>query len=103
MVLTNDDLPGIQDKLTLDDVVILQKQDKLTLARWWTVLNRHEWPTCPLEYEPPYRDFPSRRSAIMGWIMTKIGMKECLREWNRERMDRETFEAWWDSTQVLHQ
>jgi hypothetical protein len=57
-----------------------------TLAEWWCILNRWEWPAEGLgEPDPvavPYRP-DRRRWQIMGAILRRIGLDACLREWNR--------------------
>ena len=37
-----------------------------------------------------------RNGNLMGWIENKIGIKECLRDWNKERMSNAKFDSWWD-------
>lgn len=32
--------------------------------------------------------------SIMNYIVNRIGMKECLREWNKDRMTNDEFEEW---------
>lgn len=34
----------------------------------------------------------------MRWIEEAIGMRECLREWNRDTMDAEAFNDFWLGT-----
>jgi len=69
--------------------IVLNAQDNKTLASWWSILNRHEWPEGLDEL------IESQRWPIMCWIEDKIGRKECLRDWNKERMSDEEFEKWW--------
>lgn len=33
----------------------------------------------------------------MWAIMQRIGLKECLREWNRELMPGALFDEWWEA------
>jgi len=75
---------------------LLQQTDHATLARWWCVLNGWGWPK-----ELPGRESPDvpghpRRNEIMREIAGIIGMKECLREWNKDTMTPERFEDWWE-------
>ena len=82
---------------TANDVDILNSQDIKTLASWWSQLNRWGWPEElpnkePAEYKPG-----GRRSRIMAYISSKIGHKECLRDWNKESMNDEEYESWWEN------
>jgi hypothetical protein len=89
--------------LTDRDIEILSCQAPGTLAIWWRQLNSWKWPD-----EFPNPEDPdiglrvdlsnigqTRRSQAMNWIMKRIGLKACLREWNREQMDDQKFESWW--------
>jgi hypothetical protein len=71
----------------------------LMLAEWWCLLNRFDWPKEGLgeaEAVPePWRPTP-RRSAIMNGIVDRIGMRECLREWNR--VTEAEFALWWGTS-----
>lgn len=70
------------------------------LAAIWCRLNCHErddrikpWPANWDEMTGEARQkfiWP-----IMCEIMKKIGLKECLREWNKERMPGKEFDDWW--------
>lgn len=86
----------MNSSLTENDIALLESQDAKVLAEWWAALNRFEWPTeIPNEESTEVDVSESRRSTIMGWVQTKIGIKECLRAWNCERMSDEEFEVWW--------
>ena len=79
-------------------LVVLSHQDNRTLAQWWCTLNSWSWPDeleCP-EVTEFMQD--GRRSRIMRWIEAAIGIKECLREWNRGSMDDEVFKDFWRGT-----
>lgn len=66
----------------------------------WCVLNRQEW-------HPSLKDKPSNydtmtrqalhdfRWGIMQEILRVVGLKACLREWNRETMTDDEFEDFW--------
>jgi hypothetical protein len=74
----------------------------LMLAEWWAALNRWDWPVEGLgEPEPPARSPGGRRSEIMREIIDRIGLKECLREWNRKHLPGNEFDAWWDSRERM--
>ena len=79
------------------DVEILEQEDNLTLAQYWSELNHYDWPAKIPNPEPKKHEANSRRGEIMGWIMNKIGLKECLRDWNKERMPGEQFDLWWNT------
>lgn len=68
------------------------------LAEMWCELNRWGWPKempRPEERRSPDEGGNPRRSEMMGEILNKIGIRECLREWNREAMSDAEFDAWW--------
>jgi hypothetical protein len=72
------------------------------LAQWWCLLNKGGWPTNGLgEPEPMANEHQKiqRRIQIMDAICDRIGIKECLREWNRHSLPGESFDAWWNSQQ----
>ena len=81
---------------TLDSTVVeaLEQADNKTLATWWCVLNRHQWPDAL-----PKND--ERRWDIMSWIMQHIGIKECLREWNKDDLPGEHFDNWYNRGAAL--
>ena len=70
--------------------------DGVPLAEWWCQLNSYEWPELLPDPEQPTRGYNPRRSLIMRWIEDRIGIKECLRAWNRKWMTDEQFEEWWE-------
>jgi hypothetical protein len=84
------------------DKAAIEQADTATLAKWWCLLNKFEWPAHglgtpePAEYKPG-----SRRGQIMAAIMDRIGLRECLREWNAETMPGEAFDQWWDGQKKL--
>jgi hypothetical protein len=71
--------------LTIDEVEVIKAEDYKTLADWWCYLNHGNPHTCNMD----------RRWAVMSVITDSIGMKECLRCWNKEVMTDADFEAWW--------
>lgn len=57
------------------------------LAEWWCLLNKWRWPHVGLgkpDPVPEKYDSNSRRGQIMNAICARIGIHECLREWNRD-------------------
>lgn len=78
------------------DVAILDQQNDLTLASWWSKLNSWGWPDELPNPEPRESKVNDRRDIIMGWIQNKIGFKECLRDWNKEAMPGKIFDSWYD-------
>ena len=81
-----------------EDLEVVCQQDVRTLAKWWCTLNSWSWPD-----ELPYPEGTqgmrtARRSKVMRWIEAAIGIKECLREWNRSNMDDEAFKNFWRGT-----
>ena len=68
----------------------LGRQTKETLADWWCILNRYEWP-------PELVHDETFRWQIMAWIAREITLKACLRAWNADWEDDE-FEAFWRRT-----
>lgn len=79
-----------------DDIAILEAATDETLAQWWSEMNAYGWPGAFADPEPEKHIPGGRRTAIMCWIMDKIGLKECLRYWNRESMTSEVFDSWYD-------
>lgn len=71
---------------------VLEAQSPQTLGEWWKELNSWGWVT---ELGEPEHHNLGRRTAIMAWIEDEIGFKECLRAWNRPRMDDAKFEEFW--------
>lgn len=88
--------------LERQDADAIAQADTKTLARWWCLLNRFEWPTEGLGApEPQEYKKGSRRGQIMNAIMDRIGLKECLREWNADSMPGEAFDQWWSNQRSL--
>ena len=81
--------------MAIEDFVVLSQQDVPTLAQWWCSLNSWSWPRGLANPQIPGVMLNGRRSGIMRWIEGSIGMRECLREWNRDKMDAETFDEFW--------
>ena len=77
---------------------ILTATGDVALAKWWYLLNSWEWPAELPDPELQRPPVPNRRSAIMRVIEQRIGFKECLREWNRERMPGALFDEWFAET-----
>ena len=73
------------------------------LARFWCRLNSFDWPKQLGDKPAGYGDHDDDKSgiAIMNEIQTIIGIKECLREWNKTRMTDEQFESWWDTNHQI--
>lgn len=77
------------------DVLLLNVATDKTLAEWWCLLNRYEWPEKIPNPTPRDAAIPNRRGALMNEIVSRIGMKECLREWNKDSMPGEQFDEWY--------
>ena len=84
-------------KIAYEDREILDSQNTETLAGWWSELNRFKWPEKLPNPEPKEYIQNGRRSLIMAFIIEKIGMKECLRDWNKKSMPGLEFDLWHDS------
>lgn len=65
------------------------------LAEMWCQLNRWGWPKDLPDPELKSLEGNPRRSAIMREIASTIGMRACLREWNKDTMTDAEFDAWW--------
>lgn len=80
--------------LTTEDMTILAQQDMNTLAKWWAAINRFEWPQ---EIPNPEHEYVrgGRGSKIMHYIEEAIGYRECLREWNKNKMSDDEFNDFW--------
>lgn len=72
-------------------------------ARVWCALNRFEWPVELEQFKPAGWDAMSHSERLktpVGVALWRAAnehttMKECLREWNRDRMTDAEFEDWW--------
>lgn len=73
-------------------------------AKAWCALNQGDWyEGLPKPSNLAEMNDQERHEVvwpIMSEIMSAIGLKECLREWNRERMTPEEFEEFWSSNRV---
>ena len=78
-----------------DSTQLLGATDSKTLAKWWCLLNRWDWPKELGEAEPRDAPQPKKRTELMNEISRIIGHKECLREWNKDSMLGETFDTWY--------
>jgi len=76
-------------------IAVLEAQKPQTLGEWWKELNSWGWVTELGEPELAEHHELGHRTAIMTWIEDEIGFKECLRAWNKLRMDDATFEEFW--------
>ena len=80
------------------DRKILTAQNDYTLAEWWCQLNRWEWPAALPNPEPKtYQGPGGRRSEIMNWILSVIGLELALRVWNKGEMTDREFSDFWNS------
>lgn len=87
-------------RMTPEDRKAVAEASELVAAEWWCLLNRWEWPLEGLGEPDPVpepRTGTTRRGEIMCEISERIGMRECLREWNREHLPGLAFDQWWDS------
>jgi hypothetical protein len=76
------------------DIEIMERQGMGTLAEWYCMLNRWQWPDeLPNEEEPEDRR-EGRRTALMKWIKNRVGQRVCSRVWNKDMGDEE-FEDFW--------
>ena len=82
--------------INIETVKVLESASNATLASWWSDLNRYKWPeSIPDPMTEKEREIgPNRGWQIMSWISDKISMKECLRDWNKDRMNNEEFDKW---------
>ena len=78
-----------------NDRKVLATQSDSTLANWWSILNRHEWPDGLPNPETSKASVQGRRWEIMCLISDRIGLKECLRDWNKERLPGNDFDDWY--------
>lgn len=81
--------------MTSEDHLVLAQQDMSTLGKWWVLLNRWDWPEELPDPEPSEYVPGGRRSELMGWITDAIGLRACLREWNRDCMSEDEFNDFW--------
>lgn len=84
-----------------DGLGAVRSADNAAKARIWCALNKHEWPAELDDIKPNnWSGLPHMERQRISWELMceaedAIGMKECLREWNREIMPGEQFDAWW--------
>lgn len=86
--------------MTNDDRKAIAEAPDLMLAEWWCLLNKWEWPREGLgepDPVPEKHDGNRRRGQIMNAICDRIGIRECLREWNRNNMPGPIFDEWWNN------
>lgn len=80
----------------------VQAADNGAKARIWCAFNRHDWPEELAAFKPADFDEmkPEARHKLAWRLMCEasdaIGMRECLREWNRDSMPGEQFDEWYD-------
>lgn len=79
------------------DKAILDEADTETLANWWCMLNRYEWPEELPNPEKAEYIPGGRRGRLMDHIQGRIGIKECLRSWNKDSKPGVVFDKWWES------
>lgn len=70
--------------------------DPSYLARIWCSLNNYEWPEALGPKPPSYTKDDRTWWPVMKAIETTIGLKECLREWNKDNKPGDEFDQWWD-------
>lgn len=80
--------------INAEDHAVLAQQDMKTLAEWWCLLNRWEWPRELVDPEPAVHVPGGRRGRIMDWIDQRIGHRVVSREWNRHMTDEEHEDFW---------
>ena len=91
-VRTNDELAGASRTMTTmtdEDRKAIAEAPASTLAEWWCLLNKWRWPHAGLgepDPVPEKYDSNGRRGQIMNAICARIGIRECLREWNRDNV-----------------
>jgi hypothetical protein len=84
-----------------DGLEVIRTSDNLSKARIWCSLNRSEWPEEFINIERPVfenmaSEFKQRFIwELMSEAMDSIGIKECLREWNKETLPGESFDEWY--------
>lgn len=71
------------------DTNILIAQPSETLAEWWCILNRHDWPKEILDPEEVDHGIDGRRWDLMRWITDSIGLRAISRCWNKDMSDED--------------
>lgn len=72
-------------------------------ARAWCAMNSYERPTELAAHWPANWETMTREAKhdflgpLMFAILDAIGLRACLREWNRDRMTDAEFDTWWQS------
>lgn len=74
--------------ITDADIAACKKQTHATLVNWWCELNRWNWPKELPDEESRDAPHPRRRSAIMSWIESRVGMQKCLDKWSDSYRDQ---------------
>ena len=86
-----------------DGLGVVRSADNAAKARIWCALNKHEWPKELDSVKPSnWSELPHAEKQRISWELMceaedAIGIKECLREWNRETIPGEQFDAWWSN------
>lgn len=98
------------------DNLVLNTAGHQTLAEWWCKLNVGELPeafttgfpaldaTTSLVVRGPFAaNVPSARlTSLLFEILNRITLKECLREWNKERLPGTLFDDWWEQREAMN-
>lgn len=77
-------------------IVTLTNQPEEVLSTYWCELNLAR---CPTKLEN-VRASSDTMIKIMNWIVARVGIKVCLKEWNMSYLGADNkseaeFEAWW--------
>ena len=73
----------------------------------WCALNKSKWPVEMEKLKPENFETlgdPDRHNLIwrlMSEVSDAIGMKECLREWNRDDLPGDQFDEWWNKSKHM--
>jgi hypothetical protein len=76
------------------------------MAEIWCTLNIWEFPEELKAFEPKNWNGSkkigrhSEVTPFMEYIQSTIGLKECLREWNKERIPGDHFDLWWEQNEA---
>jgi hypothetical protein len=90
------------NQVTTEDYEILNKEDDVTLAQWWCMLNRWDWPEELPNKDLTHRDkgykTGGRRSQLMNIIENRVGKRLISWQWNKNDMTNEEFNDFYAGT-----
>jgi len=88
-----------------DALAIVESAENKTKIEIWCNLNRYHLPPELSSLFPEYESFPQYikldiSMIIMAKINESVGIRECLREWNKDSLPGKAFDDWYDNCEA---